>query len=42
MFYQYRDLETSLFEIILTMEGTTPETGNTIQVHCYTDTLVTV
>ena len=28
----HRDLATSAFEIVLTMEGTTPETGNTIQV----------
>ena len=28
-----RDLVTEKFEIILTMEGTTPETGNNIQVN---------
>ena len=27
-----RDLSTSSFEVVLTMEGITPETGNTIQV----------
>jgi len=26
-----RDLQTTMFEIILTLEGTTPETGNTVQ-----------
>ena len=29
----FRTLNSSIFEIVLTMEGTTPETGNTIQVN---------
>jgi hypothetical protein len=33
-----RDLSNSTFEIVLTMEGTTPETGNTIQVYSVPET----
>ena len=28
-----RDISSKQFEVVLTFEGTTPETGNTVQVH---------